>query len=71
LPVFLPEGNWIDLWSHERLAGKQVVEVSAPLDRIPVFVRAGAAIPVCWGPDTRWGSSVPLSASATDVLSYE
>ena len=48
-PVYLPEGEWFDLWTHERFAGNQTMEVSVPLDRIPVFVRAGAVIPVAWG----------------------
>ncbi|MEW6577849.1 MAG: TIM-barrel domain-containing protein [Chloroflexota bacterium] len=69
-PVYLPEGEWIDLWTRERFAGKQIVQMPAPLDRIPVLVRAGAALPVCWGPGKRFGDYVPLSASATDIVSY-
>ena len=69
-PIYLPEGDWIDLWTREHFAGEQIVQVPAPLERIPVFVRAGAAIPVCWGPDKRWGDSVPLSATPTDIVSY-
>lgn len=40
--VRLPTGEWIDLWSGTRLAGGRTVLVPAPLDRIPVFVIAGA-----------------------------
>ena len=69
-PVFLPDGDWIDLWTRERFAREQIVQMPAPLDRLPVFVRAGAAIPVCWGPEERWGDAVPLSASPTDLVSY-
>jgi alpha-glucosidase (family GH31 glycosyl hydrolase) len=69
-PVFLPEGEWLDLWTRERWVGGQEVEVPAPLDRIPVFVRAGTTLPVCWGPDKRWGDYVPLSAVASDLVSY-
>jgi alpha-glucosidase (family GH31 glycosyl hydrolase) len=41
--VYLPAGAWVDPWSGERLAGAQVVEREAPLDRIPVFVQAARA----------------------------
>lgn len=43
--VYLPEGDWIDYWSGQRLAGRQTVAVDAPLNRIPLFVRAGAILP--------------------------
>lgn len=42
--VYLPEGGWIDFWSGEALEGGQAIEVEAPLDRLPLFVRAGALI---------------------------
>jgi len=45
-PVALPHGDWLDFWTGERFAGPQTIEVAAPLDRIPVFVRAEAALPV-------------------------
>jgi len=70
-PVTLPPGNWLDFWTGERFTGPRTVEVAAPLDRIPVFVRAGAAIPVAWGASRQWGEYVPLSAEATDTLHYE
>ena len=38
--VNLPEGEWVDLWSGARLRGGQSVLVPAPLETIPVFVRA-------------------------------
>ena len=41
--VYLPDGEWVDAWAGSSLPGGQVVTVSAPLDRIPVFVRAAVA----------------------------
>ncbi len=41
--VYLPDGEWVDAWASSSLPGGQVVTVSAPLDRIPVFVRAAVA----------------------------
>lgn len=39
-PVTLPPGDWTDLWSGATFAGGGVVLAHAPLERIPVFVRA-------------------------------
>ncbi len=39
-PVTLPPGDWTDLWSGASFAGGGVVLAHAPLERIPVFVRA-------------------------------
>jgi alpha-glucosidase len=44
--VYLPAGTWYDVWSDERLTGPTWVEAQAPLERIPVFVRAGAVVPL-------------------------
>ncbi len=68
-PVYLPEGDWFDFWTHDRFTGGQHVQVAAPLDRIPVFVRAGAAIPVKWGANRQWGEYVPLGPLPNDMVS--
>ena len=44
--VYLPEGNWIDFWTGEEYCGKQTILIPCPIDRIPVFVRERAPIPV-------------------------
>jgi alpha-D-xyloside xylohydrolase len=43
--VYLPEGDWIDYWSGQRLAGRRTLVADAPLDRMPIYVRAGAILP--------------------------
>ncbi|WP_020659990.1 glycoside hydrolase family 31 protein [Amycolatopsis benzoatilytica] len=44
--VYLPTGaSWTDAVTGETFAGGTTVEAPAPLDRIPVFVREGAANP--------------------------
>jgi alpha-D-xyloside xylohydrolase len=48
--VYLPAGEWVDHWTGEVLAGGRYVTVSTPLDRIPLFVRHGALIPVLADP---------------------
>ncbi|HTH83450.1 MAG TPA: glycoside hydrolase family 31 protein [Mucilaginibacter sp.] len=44
--VYLPEGNWYRLSSDELFKGGKAVTVDAPLTDLPVFVKAGAIIPM-------------------------
>lgn len=45
--IYLPEGNWIDYWSGRLYSGKQTLNgYKAPLDTLPLFVRAGAIVPM-------------------------
>jgi alpha-D-xyloside xylohydrolase len=45
--VYLPAGaDWYNYWTKERLHGGQSVKVSAPIERLPLFVRAGSIVPL-------------------------
>jgi alpha-D-xyloside xylohydrolase len=45
--VYLPAGaDWFNYWTNERLKGGQTVTVAAPIDTIPLFVRAGSIVPM-------------------------
>jgi len=45
--VYLPAGEWVDLWSGiKETGGRWLRDVRSPLERIPVFVRHGARLPV-------------------------
>ncbi|MGF1677490.1 MAG: TIM-barrel domain-containing protein, partial [Rivularia sp. (in: cyanobacteria)] len=44
--VYLPEGIWYDWWSRELLQGSQYIIIDAPLAKMPLFIRAGAIIPL-------------------------
>lgn len=44
--VYLPEGLWYNFWTNERLQGGGWKEVAAPLDVIPLFVKAGSILPL-------------------------
>jgi alpha-glucosidase len=44
--VYLPNDVWFDFWTGERFEGGDHVLADAPLERIPLFVRAGALIPM-------------------------
>ena len=43
--VHLPEGAWLDYWSGARYSGPTDLVVDAPLDRIPLYVKAGTILP--------------------------
>ncbi|MGH2984911.1 MAG: glycoside hydrolase family 31 protein [Solirubrobacterales bacterium] len=42
--TYLPRGEWISWWSGERLEGGRWIEAEAPLERIPLWVRAGSIV---------------------------
>ena len=45
--VYLPAGaDWYDFWTNERFHGGETVKVAAPIDRLPLFVRAGSILPL-------------------------
>ncbi|HZP06641.1 MAG TPA: TIM-barrel domain-containing protein [Terracidiphilus sp.] len=45
--VYLPAGtDWYNYWTNERVKGGQTVTVAAPIDTIPLFVRAGSILPL-------------------------
>ncbi len=44
--VYLPTGVWYDYWTGRRFTGPASVTAEAALDRIPIFVRGGAIIPM-------------------------
>ncbi|MGJ3241732.1 MAG: alpha-xylosidase [Opitutales bacterium] len=45
--VYLPAGKWVDFWTGEQVSGpRQLADVRQPLERLPLFVRARACLPV-------------------------
>jgi hypothetical protein len=52
---YLPAGvTWYDFWSGEMLAGAQTVRTSAPIDVIPLYVKAGSILPI--GPKVQYAT---------------
>lgn len=46
-PVYLPAGTaWFDFWTSALHTGGRLLTAEAPLDRIPLFVRAGSILPL-------------------------
>jgi alpha-D-xyloside xylohydrolase len=45
--VYLPAGtDWYNFWTNARVHGGQTITVGAPIDTIPLFVRAGSILPL-------------------------
>jgi alpha-D-xyloside xylohydrolase len=45
--VYLPAGtDWYNFWTNERMKGGQWITAAAPIDTIPLFVRAGGIVPL-------------------------
>lgn len=47
--VYLPDGDWYDYYTGEKYSGGRYILADAPLDKVPVFIKAGAIIPVADG----------------------
>jgi alpha-D-xyloside xylohydrolase len=45
--VYLPKSTaWYDFWSGQKYNGGQTIKAQAPLNKIPLFVRAGSIVPM-------------------------
>jgi alpha-glucosidase len=57
--AYLPAGGWYDFWTQQRFEGGRGVQVEAPLDRLPLFAREGAIVPM--GPVVQYTDEQPLT----------
>jgi alpha-D-xyloside xylohydrolase len=56
--VYLPAGgSWIDFWTGEKLAGGSSISTDAPIDKMPLTVRAGSILPM--GPFIQYSTEKP------------
>jgi alpha-glucosidase/alpha-D-xyloside xylohydrolase len=44
--VYLPQGEWYDWWTYEKLSGGQTINRPVDLATMPLFVRAGTILPL-------------------------
>jgi alpha-glucosidase len=44
--LYLPRGSWYDFWTHEKLDGGREISRKVDLETTPLYVRAGALIPM-------------------------
>ncbi|MGD0941931.1 MAG: TIM-barrel domain-containing protein [Terracidiphilus sp.] len=60
-PVYLPSGTtWYDFWTGKVTAGGRQIQAAAPLETIPLDVRAGSIVPL--------GPVIEYAGQATDPI---
>ncbi len=55
--LYLPESKWYDFWTGSAITGGRTLDADAPLERLPLYVRAGSILPL--GPDQEWSTEKP------------
>ncbi len=58
--VYLPAGTWYDFWTGSTTSGGSKVTADAPLSKIPLYVKAGAILPM--------GPQIQYATESTDPL---
>jgi alpha-D-xyloside xylohydrolase len=55
--VYLPDATWYDFWSGVSMQGGRAIDTPAPIDHLPLFIRAGSIVPL--GPDIEYAAEKP------------
>jgi alpha-D-xyloside xylohydrolase len=63
--IYLPAGGWYDFWTDQRFDGARWITYDAELETLPLFVRAGAVIPM--GPELQYANERTWDPLSFDV----
>jgi len=63
--VYLPAGAWYDFWTDRRFDGGRWIHYDAELETLPLFVRAGAVLPM--GPELQYANERNWDPLSFDV----
>ena len=63
--VYLPAGRWYDFWDGSTVEGGGCLDLTVPLDQIPIYVRAGSILP--FGEDRDFVDQKPWDRLRLDV----
>jgi alpha-glucosidase len=68
--LYLPNGLWYDFFGEQapQVGGREIERTAVPLDRLPVYVRAGAVIPL--GPEMQRTGEKPVDPLTVHVYSF-
>jgi alpha-D-xyloside xylohydrolase len=55
--TYLPKAKWHDFWTGASVEGGRAIDASAPIEKLPLFVRAGSIVPM--GPEKEWSTEKP------------
>ncbi|MDR6879600.1 discoidin domain-containing protein [Bacillus sp. 3255] len=68
--IYLPKGKWIDYWTGtEHYGSKMLDEYNAPLNVLPLLVKAGAIIPMY--PESLYDGQLPPNPITYDIYPYK
>jgi len=68
--IYLPAGKWIDYWDGRVYNGPQMLNrYDAPLEKLPMFVRAGAIIPLY--PEMLHDREKPFDPLTLDIYPFQ
>jgi alpha-D-xyloside xylohydrolase len=65
--LYLPNTKWYDFWTGAVIEGGKAIDTAAPIDRLPLFVRAGSIVPM--GPDVQYSTEKPADPIELRVYS--
>ncbi|MGB9432572.1 MAG: glycoside hydrolase family 31 protein [Candidatus Acidiferrum sp.] len=52
--LYLPKTTWYNFWTGSSVAGGRAIDAPAPIERLPLFMRAGSILPL--GPDIEYAA---------------
>jgi alpha-D-xyloside xylohydrolase len=64
--VYLPKAEWYDFWTGAVVEGGKTADAAAPIDKLPLYVRAGSIIPM--GPEMEY--AMERSADTIELRVY-
>jgi alpha-glucosidase len=64
--VYLPAERWYDWWTDAAIDGPAHLLADAPLERMPLYIRAGAIVPS--GPELRYTAERSLDPLTLDLF---
>jgi alpha-glucosidase (family GH31 glycosyl hydrolase) len=63
--LWIPEGNWIDAWNGNILTGPQTITVKVPIDKMPMYIKAGTLVPLA--PEMSYTGQKPWDPVTLDL----
>jgi alpha-D-xyloside xylohydrolase len=64
--LYLPAAQWYDFWTGATIQGGRALDAPSPIDRMPLYVRAGSILPL--GPDVQYAAE--KSANPIEIRVY-
>ena len=52
--LYLPDATWFDFWTGQTISGGRAIDTPAPIDHLPLYVRAGSILPL--GPEVEYAA---------------